>query len=65
MTPTRVQHYCDLPPSCSCGMRWTESQWLALPLVGYQIDTDDNHLEMRNCKCGSTRSRLCRLVGAP
>lgn len=62
--PTRVQHYCELPPACSCGLRWTEAQWLELPLVGYQIDPEEC-LEMRNCSCGSTRSRLCRLVGAP
>lgn len=42
---------------CSCGKAYTLAEWLALPYVGVQCD-EVEHLEMRNCTCGSTRARV-------
>jgi hypothetical protein len=40
---------------CSCGATYTRVAWLALPFVGTQCD-EAEHLELRNCVCGSTRA---------
>lgn len=46
---------------CSCGRRYDEAGWAALPLVGritYEHDDGQESaretLEHRNCPCGST-----------
>lgn len=44
--------------TCSCGKTYTQEQWDALPLVGYQTfdlpGVSIPPLELRNCSCDST-----------
>jgi hypothetical protein len=44
---------------CSCGIEYTAAQWDRLPSVGQQDMRAYGSplLDMRNCSCGSTRSR--------
>ena len=38
---------------CDCDREYDARSWSDLPLVGYQDDGVE-HLELRNCSCGST-----------
>lgn len=45
----------QFPKGCGCGRKWlSHREWCGSPLVGYQ-DGDGEVVEMRNCRCGSTR----------
>jgi hypothetical protein len=41
---------------CRCGRKYTAAQWARLRLVGHMDDGEGGRLEMRECRCGSTRS---------
>lgn len=41
------------PKACSCGRRFSASEFELLACIGRMFDTVD-HLELRNCPCGST-----------
>lgn len=43
----------DVIKTCSCGHGYRPSEWMGLPLVGYQTSTVVAG-EMRNCSCKST-----------
>lgn len=58
--------------TCSCGSEIPESEWMKLPLCGFQSDGEDGLLELRTHVCGSTRSvlslevpPLAKLLAAP
>lgn len=43
--------------TCACGNSYTEPEWAALPLAGFQqAENPDNLLELRQCHCGSHRA---------
>lgn len=42
--------------SCACGATYSPSEWKRLPLCGHMPDGEGGHLELRNCRCGSTIS---------
>lgn len=41
---------------CTCGEKWTESQWHELPPVGTYDAGRDGKFELRTCVCGATLS---------
>ena len=39
--------------TCGCGRHYSAAEWKHLPYIGRQ-DDDVEHVELRNCACGST-----------
>jgi hypothetical protein len=39
--------------TCGCGRNYSAAEWKLLPYVGRQ-DDEVEHIELRNCPCGST-----------
>ena len=39
--------------TCGCGRHYSAAEWKKLPYVGRQ-DDEVEHIELRNCPCGST-----------
>ncbi len=51
--------------TCGCGRRYSRAEWGALPCVGVSFSPADaegpaEHLEYRNCSCGSTIAIVVR-----
>lgn len=42
------------PLVCSCGERWSETEWEELPLVGTYDAGTEGRFELRHCVCGAT-----------
>jgi len=42
------------PKRCACGACYWPAAWSALPFVGHLDVCDDELIELRNCRCGST-----------
>ena len=49
---------------CACGLRYTEDEWNALECPGVMQLETGYALEMRQCACDSTLSRILRPVTA-
>jgi hypothetical protein len=42
------------PKRCACGAVYSREKWMELPLVGRLNAAENDHLEIRNCVCGSS-----------
>lgn len=49
---------------CSCGIRYSETEWCALRCPGVMQLETGFPIEMRDCRCGSTMGRVLRPVTA-
>lgn len=59
---TQIPRPADVVNTCSCGAVHVRESWPTLPYVGEQEDDEEGPIELRNCRCGSTRAVPVRVL---